>query len=72
MSHPESDTPIPIGWVSRTDLRACRPELSDRIVTLSEAQMTIIANEIGDALQDIYHIALEIALLRALGLPHDA
>jgi hypothetical protein len=70
MSHPEPD-PIPIGWLSRTDLLACCPELSDRIATLSEAQMAIIANEIGDALQDTYHIALEIALLRALGLSPD-
>jgi hypothetical protein len=72
MSHSELDTPIPIGWVSRTDLLACRPELSDRIATLSEAQMAMIANQIGDALQDTYQTALEIVLLRALGLPHDA
>jgi hypothetical protein len=49
-------------------LLTCRPELSERIATLSEAQMAIIAKEIGDALQETYQIALEIALLRALGL----
>ena len=71
MPHHEPD-PIPIGWVSKNDLLACRSDLSDRITALSEAQMAIIANEIGDALQDTFQIALEIALLRALGLPHDA
>jgi hypothetical protein len=71
MSYPDPE-PIPVSWVSKTDLLACRPDLADGITTLTEAQMSILAKELGDALQETYHLALEIVLLRALGLADDA
>lgn len=29
--------PIPVSWVSKTDLLTCRPDLSDQIAALTEA-----------------------------------
>lgn len=58
---PEADT-IPICWVSREDLITCRPDLADRLAAMHEAEWAGLANQIGDALQETYWLAIAVAL----------
>ena len=59
---------IPISWVSKEDLLACRPDLSGRIQALDEAEVDYIAHKVGDALQDTYWLALNVVLADYLGV----
>jgi hypothetical protein len=58
---------IPILWLSPNDLLHCRPDLSAGIERLSEDEFSNLAKDVNDALQETYHLALELALLQVLG-----
>ena len=78
MSH-EGD-PIPVCWLSREDLVACRPDLADRLETLPDPELASLADRLGDALQETYWLALTIILdnlvqpepAREKDMPNDA
>ena len=53
---------FPTNFVAKEDLLYCRPDLTSEIEVLSESDMERIANKVGDALQEMYWMALEIVL----------
>ena len=59
--------PIPVCWLSREDLVACRPDLADRIETMSENELASLADRLGDALQETYWIAVAVILENYVG-----
>lgn len=62
---------IPVVWLSKTDLVYVQPDHAQAIEGLTETEMEQIAKTVSDALQDMYHIALEHALIHHLGLKHS-
>lgn len=68
MSHEGSNGFIPISWISKQDLRNARPDLAEQINGLDDNSLQIIAKNVGDALQETYRMALELALLSHLGI----
>jgi hypothetical protein len=64
----ERDFFIPISWDGKQDLRNVRPKLAEQIDSLDDKAMQNIADKVGDALQETYRVALEIALLKPLGI----
>jgi hypothetical protein len=48
-----------------------QPDLAEKIAVLTEADLGIIANAISDALQDVYHLAIELAVAQHLALKHN-
>jgi hypothetical protein len=54
--------PIPISWVCKDDLLRLRPDLSEQIHALSDAEVEYIAEKVGDALQETYWQAMDIVL----------
>jgi hypothetical protein len=67
MSEPRPKA-IPIAWVSKEDLFYARPDLAVQIEALDEADIENIAKLVEDAVQETEALALEIALLRYIGI----
>jgi len=63
--------PYPIAWVSREDLVDCCPELNEQIKSLDNPDLALIADKVGDALQESYWMALEIILTGYLGFENN-
>lgn len=59
---------IPISWVGKQDLLNCRPDLTEQIETLSDAEVEHIGEKIGDALQETYKLAMGIVLADYFGV----
>jgi hypothetical protein len=63
------DTPyFPTNFVSREDLLSARPDLESEILAMSDIDIAHIADEVGDALQEMYSMALPIVLANYLGV----
>jgi hypothetical protein len=54
--------PIPTNYVSKDDLLYSRPDLREKIAALNTSDIEIIADKIGDALQETYWLAVDIIL----------
>lgn len=54
--------PIPVSWVSRDDLARSHPELAGRIAALTEDEVDYIAEQISDALHEIYWLVVRTAV----------
>ncbi len=63
--------PIPISWVSKEDCLACRPDLREQIEGMSANEVAAIGRQIGDALQETYHLALDVILTDQFGAAPD-
>ncbi len=59
---------VPISWVSKQDLLLCRPDLKEQVEALDGGDVGIIADKIGDALQETYWLAMNIVLADYLGV----
>ncbi len=59
----QTPQPIPVSWVSREDLLYSNPEMRAQIEALDEGDLHIIADKLGDSLQDTYWLALGIILV---------
>lgn len=60
--------PIPVSWLSKDDLHYCRPDLKASIDNLDQGDVALIADKLGDALQDLYWQALNMVLADYLGV----
>ncbi len=56
------DHPIPTNWITKQDLAYCRPDQREKIRRLDVADMHAIAAKIGDALLEMYWIAMGVIL----------
>jgi hypothetical protein len=54
--------PVPTNWVCKADLISCRPHLEEKITSFDDGDVQIIADKIGDALQETYWLAMGIIL----------
>ncbi len=63
---------VPTNWVAKEDLLYCRPDLQDAINALDADDIAIIADQIGDALQETYWLAMGIVLERYLASEESA
>ena len=63
--------PCQIAWVSREDLVDCCPEQKDQIKSLDNSDIALIADKLGDALQESYWKALEITLTGYQGIKNN-
>jgi hypothetical protein len=54
--------PIPVSSVSRDDLARSHPELVERIAALTEDEVDYIAEQVSDALHEIYWLVVRTAV----------
>ena len=59
---------FPISWVGKQDLLNRRPDLAEEINALSDAEIELIGEKIGDALQETYKLAMGIVLTDYFGV----
>jgi hypothetical protein len=53
---------VPVAWLSKSDLLFACEEFAQEIETLDEADLVYLAKKLGDALQEVYFIAIPIIL----------
>ncbi len=68
----ETDKFYPVIHIAKEDLLDCLPDEAGRIEALTDAEMSRIAEKLGDALQEYYWTALEIILSIYLDNYHPA
>ena len=54
--------PIPILWLGKDDILYCQPSNQAQLEKLDDADVELIAEKLGDALQELYWTALDIVL----------
>ncbi|MEZ4671467.1 MAG: hypothetical protein R3E39_26485 [Anaerolineae bacterium] len=63
------DEAVPINWITRESLALCRPDLTEQIKTLTDAEMDYLASAIGDGQENFYRITVSEVLTAYFRIP---